>query len=294
VNLQDRLATRRSRIEAALTAALPRAEGPARTVAEAMRHAVLAGGKRLRPALVLEVAEAWGGREAPCMPAAVAVELVHTYSLVHDDLPAMDDDDLRRGRPTVHKVFGEAIAILAGDALHTLAFELVATAPGLDAGVRAEAAAVLARAAGHAGMVGGQVADLEAERADAVDVERVRWIHRHKTGALLAASVEIGAVVAAASPAERVVLRRYGEALGLAFQIADDLLDRTATAEAIGKTPGKDERAGKATFPGVLGFPGARGAAEAAVSDALAALAELPRPTPVLAELARFALARAS
>ena len=214
-----------------------------------MRYSLLAGGKRLRPILVLAAAEAVGGRSEQALPAAAAVEMIHTYSLVHDDLPSMDDDSLRRGVPTSHVVFGEAIAVLAGDALQAHAFRLLSEpAEGLPPERALRALHVLATAAGTAGMVGGQVADLEAE-GKAVTAENLEFIHRSKTGALLRASVEIGAIVGGADDANIAALSRYGEHIGLAFQIVDDVLDVTATSEALGKSAGKDERAGKATLP---------------------------------------------
>jgi geranylgeranyl diphosphate synthase type II len=286
----------RDRVERALARWLPAPTGPGATVVAAMRHAVLGGGKRLRPVIALAACEACGGVLADALPGAVALELVHTYSLVHDDLPAMDDDDLRRGRPTVHAVYGEAVGILAGDALHTLAFELVARRPEGDAHAarRAEATRVLAAAAGVSGMVAGQIADLEAEERGDADLERVRWIHEHKTGALLAASAELGGIAAGAPAPVRRGLVAYGHALGLAFQIADDVLDETATAEDLGKTPGKDVRAGKATYPSLLGLERSRTEAEAQVARAIAALEVLPRQSSLLADLARFAASRTS
>jgi geranylgeranyl pyrophosphate synthase len=228
-----------------------------------MRYAVFGGGKRLRPLLAVAAWEACGGEGAPPWEAAAALELVHTYSLVHDDLPAMDDDDLRRGRATTHRAFGEAEAILAGDGLLTLAFEVLARWPEGDslASRRAEAVGCVARGAGVAGMVGGQLADLEAEGRPA-SLDGVAWIHAHKTGALLAASAELGAILAGAEPATRSALAKYGRALGLAFQAKDDLLDVTASAEALGKTPGKDRSSGKATYPALLGVEGAAAQAD--------------------------------
>ena len=296
MNLERYLEERRAPFDRALAAALPEPSGPASTVIEAMRYAVLGGGKRLRPVLVAAACESCGGDPADAEPAALATELVHTYSLIHDDLPAMDDDDLRRGRPTVHRKYGEAVAILAGDALHSLAFELLGTKPAgpAHAARRADAVAVLAAAAGVAGMVGGQMADLQAERRGSADLDRVRWIHRHKTGALLAASVELGAVCSGASPDARAALCAYGRALGLAFQIADDILDETASAETLGKTPGKDVRAGKATYPALLGLDGARAEAAARAREASDALDSLGRPAEVLRALAKFAVSRTS
>jgi geranylgeranyl diphosphate synthase type II len=239
-----------------------------------MRYSLTAGGKRLRPLLCLMAAEACGADPAEALPAACALEMVHTYSLIHDDLPAMDDDDLRRGRPTCHKAFDEATAILAGDALLTLAFEVVAR------GVRAPEAAVacvraLAEASGPEGMVGGQMADLEAEsRADAT-VEGLEAIHRRKTGALLRASLRMGAAVALApEPAVRA-LDAYGRAVGLAFQVVDDLLDVQGDEAKMGKRVGKDQGLGKWTYPGLLGIEGSRDEARQLAEDASAALAPL-------------------
>ena len=287
------LEEQRRRIEVTLDRLLPPPDGPGATVVEAMRYAVLGGGKRLRPIVAIASCEACGGRADDVLEPATALELLHTYSLVHDDLPAMDDDDLRRGRPTVHRVFSEATAILAGDALHTRAFEILVTLPaGLDRTERrAAAAAVVAARAGVAGMVGGQMADLEAERA-AVDAERLEWIHAHKTAALLSACAEVGAIHGGADDTVRARFATYGHALGMAFQIADDILDCTATAEDLGKTPGKDRRAGKTTYPGRFGLAGARERATAWVDRATDALASVGRLDARLAALARFAVAR--
>jgi geranylgeranyl diphosphate synthase type II len=261
---------------------------------ETMRYAVFSGGKRLRPVLALAACEAFGGRLADVLAPAAALELIHTYSLIHDDLPAMDDDDLRRGRPTAHKAFGEAEAILAGDALLTLAFEVLATRPVGDAlaARRTEAVACVARRAGHAGMVGGQLADLEAERQPATEAS-LEWIHRHKTGALIAASVEIGALHAGAEAEDRAAMARFGEAVGLAFQITDDVLDRTASAEALGKTPGKDEKSGKATYPKLLGLDASRREATRLVALARREIPATVKEPAFLDALARYAIDRA-
>jgi geranylgeranyl diphosphate synthase type II len=229
---------------------------------------------------------------------ACALELIHTYSLVHDDLPAMDDDDLRRGRATLHRRFGEAEAILAGDAMLTLAFEILGTHPAgaAQAVARADAVRVAARGAGLGGMVGGQIADIEAERRGA-DAERLGWIHRHKTGALFAACAEIGALHAGADAATCAAASRYGTAFGLAFQITDDVLDCTASAEALGKTPGKDDRAGKATYPALYGLERAQRLAQEAADAAARAAADLavrPAAAARLLELARLAVDRRS
>ena len=293
MNLDAYLDERRRWVEATLERLLPVPAGPAGTLAAAMRYAVLAGGKRLRPIVALAACEACGGSPERVLEPATALELLHTYSLVHDDLPAMDDDDLRRGRPTVHRAYSEAIAILAGDALHTLTFEILTTLPAGAAaeGLRLRAAAVVARRAGIDGMVGGQIADLEAEGV-AADAQRLAWIHAHKTAALLAASAEVGAIHAAADDPVCAAFAEYGHALGMAFQIADDLLDCTASAAELGKTPGKDRQAGKTTYPALFGIAASRERAEAWVERAIAALTAVDRRSEPLAALARFALAR--
>jgi len=273
----------------ALEAALADLEGSPPRLAEAIRYALLGPGKRLRPALVRMMAAQFapsGEGDAAASLSAAAVECVHAYSLVHDDLPCMDDDDLRRGRPTCHKVYGEALAILAGDALLTLAFEVLATHPAGDAlaARRADAVAIVARASGHAGMVGGQIADLEAEGSPSTR-ESLGWIHRHKTGALFSAAAELGALHGGASAAERLAMARFGHALGLAFQVQDDVLDRTADAASLGKTPGKDERSGKATYPALLGLEAARAEAKRLAE---AAAAEIPEGARVRDRLLDF------
>ncbi len=288
------LADLRGRVDTTLANLLPVSTGPDRVLAEAMRYAVLGGGKRLRPLVVLASCTACGGCADDALEPAAALELIHAYSLAHDDLPAMDDDDLRRGKPTLHRVFGEAAAILAGDALLTLAFEVLARAPAGTAWAhaRAEAVGVVASRAGRAGMVGGQQADLDAEGAE-VGAEAVEWIHRHKTGALLSACAEVGAIHAGANGARREALARYGAELGLAFQITDDILDVTATAGALGKTPGKDTRARKATYPARFGVAPARDEAQRSVGEALRALADAQVHDEVLTHLARYAVSRA-
>ena len=268
-------------------------DGPTGTVARAMSHAVMAGGKRLRPVLTIAACEACGGREDLVLEPAAALEMIHTYSLIHDDLPAMDDDDLRRGQPTVHRAFGEAEAILAGDALHTLAFEILGVHPeGPEYAMRrTEAVALVARSAGVGGMVGGQVADLEGGEGK-VDEAGLRWIHRHKTGALIAASAELGAIHAGADKSSRSALFRYGLTLGLAFQIADDILDCTSTAEELGKTPGKDLRDGKATYPALFGLDASRGEARRLAEQAAAELRPLGLLTEPLESLAELTVTR--
>ena len=243
-------------IEAALEAMLPAASEPPAALHAAMRHAMFPGGKRLRPLLALIGCRVTGGEVERALRPAAALECLHTYSLVHDDLPCMDDDDLRRGRPTCHRVFGDALAVLAGDALLTLALEAAAEGG-------APAVAVLARAAGSAGMVGGQAADLAAEgsAAASVGLEQVEWIHDRKTGALITASLEVGALAGRGDTGRLGALREYGRLLGRAFQIADDCLDLTGTAEQLGKLPGQDLAAAKLTYPAVLGLDASRAAA---------------------------------
>ncbi|MGH9480614.1 MAG: polyprenyl synthetase family protein [Terriglobales bacterium] len=264
----DWLETERAETERRLALAVPKEDAPPASLHRAMRYSLLGGGKRLRPLLCLAAARAVAGEavEAAWAPAC-AVELVHTYSLIHDDLPALDNDDLRRGRPTCHKQFGEALAILAGDALLTLAFERLA------AGGTAAMVAELARAAGTpGGMVAGQVMDVEAER-DRMDIAAVECIHRAKTAALIRASVRLGGMAAGASEPQLAELGRYGAAVGLAFQINDDLLDISATSLALGKTAGKDEAQRKATYPAAAGAAEAQARAQALTQEALAALA---------------------
>jgi len=230
---------------------------------DAMRYSLLAGGKRIRPALLLECYAACGGKcTESAMSAALAIECIHTYSLIHDDLPCMDDDDLRRGNPTCHRQFDEATAVLAADALQTLAFELLAGS-SLAAGLRCQLIHKLAVAAGCQGMVGGQMLDMQAENnAGAMDVLAVERIHLHKTGALLSWCCEAGAMLAGADKLQMQACSRYGRAVGLLFQIADDILDVTASSAALGKSAGKDATQNKATYVSVLGLPRAREVAE--------------------------------
>jgi geranylgeranyl diphosphate synthase type II len=299
--LGEHLDLQRRRVEDALAAYLTVPEpgataGRPERLASAMRYSVLGGGKRLRPVLCLMAAEACGGSWQAAMPAACALELVHTYSLIHDDLPAMDDDDLRRGRPTCHKAYDEATAILAGDGLLTLAFELIA------GGVAPESSAlacvrILAEAAGPDGMVGGQMADLQAEHR-ALDehaegsLAELEAIHRRKTGALLKAPLQMGAAIAQAPEPHREALARYGKAVGLAFQIIDDLLDVEGDEAKLGKRVGKDSGHGKWTYPRFLGVEGSRTRARQLAHEAVAALAPLESRGARLRELALALLER--
>ncbi len=260
----------RQRVEQALDAAL----GPERpeSLREAMRYSLLAGGKRLRPILCLASCELAGGTSALALPTAVALEMIHTMSLIHDDLPAMDNDDLRRGRPTNHKVFGEANAILAGDALLTRAFEMVALrSPGVAPERLLRVLGELSLAAGAPGLVGGQVVDLESEGRQ-VDLDTLEYIHLHKTGALLQASVLTGALIAGAEDDLLDALRTYSRGIGLAFQIIDDILDLTASSAVLGKTAGKDLAADKTTYPKLLGLEESRRRADALVRESKEAL----------------------
>jgi len=356
--IPDRLAAyleaQRPLIEDALDRYLPKPEGPAHRLAEAMRYSVFAGGKRLRPALVLLACEVCGGDRLSAVPPACAVEIVHTYSLIHDDLPAMDDDDFRRGRPSCHRAFDEATAILAGDALLTLAFDILAQPPScatvglsdragkdtagqasrgtgedllchgrlvrpcsdppvLGAGESPDTAgqasrgtsngpaawemrsarlvAELARGAGTGGMLAGQMADM-AFQGKSPTAEAVDFIHRHKTAALLASSVRLGAI-AADAPAERTDrLGRFGEKLGLAFQIADDALDVQATSEELGKTAGKDIASGKVTYPAVFGLEESHRRARQLTAEAMAELDPFGPAADLLRDLARYVVER--
>jgi geranylgeranyl diphosphate synthase type II len=263
-------------------------------VYQAMSYSLFAGGKRLRPILALAAAEAVGGRIADVLPLACSLELIHTYSLIHDDLPSLDDDDLRRGKPTSHKVFGEALAILAGDALLTEAFHLM-TRPDLMQGVssrrRLRAINQVARAAGSYGMVGGQVMDIASEGQE-IEPHLLEYIHSHKTGALIAASVCAGAIIGGASPSQLRALNRYGEKMGLAFQVIDDLLDVRGEEKELGKAVGKDQARGKATYPALFGVAESRRKAEVLVAEALHRLQPFDRRANPLREIARFILER--
>lgn len=263
-------------------------------LAEAMRYATLSGGKRFRPFLVIEAAALFGVPQRQALNTAAAVECIHCYSLVHDDLPAMDDDDLRRGRPTVHKAFDEATAILAGDALLTIAFEILsqpATHPNPE--IRAELVFGLARASGWRGMAGGQMLDLEAEGV-LQDMDGIRKIQALKTGALIEFSVDAGAILGRASAAEREALRTYARAIGLAFQVADDLLDAEGSPEHVGKATGKDARAGKATLVSLIGLSQARENLRALGSEAIDALRPFGSRAAILEEAAHFVTHRRS
>lgn len=287
--LTTRLAADRARIDAWLEGLFAARTPPSARLEAAMRHGLLVGGKRLRPVLVYAAGRALGADDALLDAPAAAVELIHAYSLVHDDLPAMDDDDLRRGQPTVHKAYDEATAILAGDALQALAFEVLARAehPRLPALMR-----TLAEAAGRDGMVAGQALDLAAVGGQP-DVAALATMHGHKTGALIRAAVRLGALSAAADDDPRVAaLETYARAVGLAFQIHDDILDVTGDTATLGKTAGADAAHDKPTYPALLGLDGARAKADGLLEEALAALVPLGEAAAPLAELARYMIER--
>jgi geranylgeranyl diphosphate synthase type II len=280
VNLRAEIALRRRIIDRALRRYVPARRD---RLSRAMRYGLFPGGKRIRAVLLLAAGEALGGRRRTLLPFACAVEMIHTYSLIHDDLPAMDDDLLRRGRPTAHRVFGEGLAILAGDALLTEAFRIMAAAAAPRAVLAIQA---IAAAAGVRGMVGGQVADLEQERREA-NLDTVRAIHRRKTGALMQAAVDVGALLAGAPGPARAKLTRYGRAFGLAFQIADDLRDSRAPTAETGKVARRDRERGKATYPAALGIAGAEAALRREIDRAVRPLRSLGRRGRLLESLAR-------
>ena len=260
---------------------------------EAMRYSLLAGGKRLRPILCLATCDLMGGTEAMAMPTACALEMIHTMSLIHDDLPAMDNDDFRRGKPTNHKVYGDDIAILAGDGLLAYAFEYVATQTKNVAPENIiRVVAALGRTAGAAGLVGGQVLDLESEGKADITAETLSFIHTHKTGALLEASVVCGAILANAQPEDITRLSRYAQNIGLAFQIIDDILDITATDEQLGKTAGKDLQAQKATYPSLWGLEKSRLKAQELVDDAITQLSTYDIKAEPLRAVASYIVTR--
>ena len=294
-DLEAYLKDKRVLVDAALERFLPGEDVEPPTVHRAMRYSVLAGGKRLRPILVIAGAEAVGAPPATVMPAACALEMIHTYSLIHDDLPAMDDDDYRRGRLTNHKVFGDAVAILAGDALLTLAFKLVADNAALvsDPRVVCDVVAAIAEASGTFGMVGGQVVDIESE-GKAITPETLEYIHRHKTAALLRGSLWVGARLGGADAAALAAIDDAGQSLGLAFQIVDDILDVEGSLEALGKTAGSDARKQKATYPALHGLEVSRREARRLIEEAKSRLAVFgDRATPIRA-LADFVVERKS
>jgi geranylgeranyl diphosphate synthase, type II len=295
-DLEAYLQERRRLVDAALDGFLPSEDTRPPSVHRAMRYSVLAGGKRLRPILVIAGAEVVGASPSAVMPTACAMELIHTYSLIHDDLPAMDDDDYRRGRLTNHKVFGDAIAILAGDALLTYAFQLVAqnaTVPGVDPKVVCDVVAEIAEAAGTVGMVGGQVVDIESE-GKTITAEELEYIHVHKTAALLRVSLSVGARLGGADAAALAAVADAGQSLGLAFQIVDDILDVEGNLETLGKTAGSDERKQKVTYPALHGIEASRREARRLIERTKSRLSVFGARSAPLCALANFVVERKS
>jgi geranylgeranyl diphosphate synthase type II len=296
MELKEYLHDRSVQVDQALDYWLPGENVLPNTLHQAMRYSIFAGGKRLRPVMMIAASEAVGGTAQQVMHAACALEMIHTYSLIHDDLPAMDDDDFRRGRPTNHKVYGEAAAILAGDALLTDAFRLLADDKANMAVPPASVLRVIelvARYAGSQGMVGGQVVDMESEGKE-IDFPTLEYIHTHKTGGLILASVQVGALLGGGDEKQFAALTRFGGAAGLAFQIADDILDVVGDQTALGKDIGSDQARGKATYPSLLGLAEARQRASELCDIAIEALTPLGAPAKTLQALARFIVDRNS
>ncbi len=291
MELQDYLRASIQKVDNALDTLLPKDTTRPATIHKAMRYSIFAGGKRLRPVLALASAEVCGGVSDAALHAASAVECIHTYSLIHDDLPCMDDDDLRRGRPTNHKVFGEGVAVLAGDALLTLAFEILAQAPTTPRYGTATLIGELASASGSQWLIAGQVLDLEGE-GKLISKEDLQFIHQSKTAALLTCAIRLGAMSADASPAKLNALTEFGQSLGLAFQVIDDILDVTQTTEKLGKTAGKDVAATKATYPALFGLERAREIASELTRKALGALSLFGDDATTLRALAESLVVR--
>lgn len=292
------LSALRPEVDEVLDRLLPDAGTEPAEIHEAMRYSVFAGGKRVRPALVVLAGEAWGGAREDLLVGGAALEMVHTFSLIHDDLPALDDDDLRRGRPTLHRARGEAMAVLAGDALLNRAYEVLAREPAsAPPERRLEAVRVVADAVGTAGMIGGQVFDLQHEgavRGSGADAASLERIHRLKTGALIEASTRLGGVYAGAGSEGVEQVGRIGAELGLLFQIGDDILDEVGSSEELGKTPGKDRQAGKLTYPGLFGLEGSREKARQAADRCLTLIESLPSGRGLFRALVAFLVHRGS
>jgi geranylgeranyl diphosphate synthase type II len=294
LDLMPYLREKKAKVDRALEVYFPEAEGPASDLIDAMKYSLFAGGKRLRPILCLAGAEAVGGTETDVLPAACALELIHTYSLIHDDLPLMDDDDLRRGKPTCHKIFGEAVALLAGDGLLTESFNLM-TAPELVERVSPhlifKVIALISKAAGYRGMVGGQVVDIQSE-GKAVDLSVVEFMHTHKTGALISASVASGAILAGGDKSELEAITSYGQKIGLAFQISDDILDIEGDSMTMGKESGSDEQKGKITYPAVIGLSKAKQVQSELVEASIESLRAFDHRAEPLRQIARYIIER--
>jgi geranylgeranyl diphosphate synthase type II len=284
---------RQKKVDAALNRFLPSLTTKPKTIHQAMRYSIFAGGKRLRPVICLATAEVLRGKPDDALPLACAVECIHTYSLIHDDLPSMDNDDFRRGKPTSHKVYGEGVAVLAGDALLTIAFEMAASCKGWPRYPHAAIIHELAVASGSQKLIAGQVADLEGE-GKKISPAELRYIHENKTAALIASSIRLGAMSANATPKQLERLTDFGESLGLAFQVIDDILDVTQTTEKLGKSAGKDIAAQKATYPALLGLDKAKKEADRLTARARAALKPFGKDAAPLEAIADFLLKRES
>jgi len=292
LDLSAYLSEKRRLVDAALDEYLPPEDRYPETIHQAMRYSVMNGGKRLRPILALASCEAVGGNPATAMPTGCAIELIHAFSLIHDDLPALDNDDLRRGKPTNHKVFGEAMAILAGDGLLAYAFELIATrTTGIAPNILVEVIAKVAAATGMSGMIIGQVVDMISE-GKKIEAETLKYMHRNKTGALITVSCVTGAMLGGGTPAQIEALTSYGENIGIAFQIADDILDVTGTEEKLGKPIGSDIGNEKSTYPSLYGLEKSKQLAQQAVDQAIQALYPLDNPAAPLRAIARFIVER--
>ncbi|HVP35478.1 MAG TPA: farnesyl diphosphate synthase [Terriglobales bacterium] len=285
MRFQEYIKKKREIVNQALDKYLPDGSREPKSLHKAMRYSVFAGGKRLRPILAIASFEAVGGKGGGILPVACALEMIHTYSLIHDDLPCMDDDDLRRGKPTLHKVYGDGVAVLAGDALHALAFELLLQAKN------SQVVLEVAKAIGTEGMIGGQVKDLEAE-GKKVSLKQVEYIHTHKTGKLLRASIRVGAILGGADKATLLALSGYGEKFGLAFQIVDDILDVVGKEEIIGKKKGSDKANSKATYPEVIGLEKSKILAKHLLQKAKSKLRTLGRKSWVFEGLADYVYER--
>lgn len=291
MNLEKYIAEKTELVNRGLEGLLAREDEYPQNLHKAMRYSLFAGGKRIRPILVLATTEAVGGKVEDALNTACAFECIHTYSLIHDDLPAIDNDDLRRGRPTCHKAFGEATAILAGDALLTAAFEIIAGSRVRNIELVLKTVLEVARAAGSTGMIGGQVIDMESEGKD-IPFPVLQYIHIHKTGELILAAVRCGAILGGAAEKDLLKLTRYGEAAGLAFQVADDILDVEGTAEELGKNPGIDEKKGKATYPALIGVVESKKRAKELSGMAIQALEDFDEKADPLRAIARYIVSR--
>jgi geranylgeranyl diphosphate synthase type II len=294
MDLAKYLKEKRAIVEDRLETYFPEPEGPASDIVASMRYSLVAGGKRLRPILCIAAAEAVGGAESEVLDVACALELIHTYSLIHDDLPVMDDDDLRRGKPTNHTVFGEAIALLAGDGLLTEAFHLMAGArlkEKVSARKLLEVIGMIARAAGYQGMVGGQVVDIQSEGKD-VEFSTLEFMHAHKTGALICASVKSGVILGGGNGSQIEAMTSYGNCIGKAFQISDDNLDIESDTETLGKTVGADRQKGKTTYPSLIGLSRSKEIQAQLIETAILSLEAFDRGADPLREIARYIIER--